>query len=369
MSEYQCYEFVSLDRPLSAKQIAELRAISTRAEISPTRFWNEYQWGDLKADPAKLMERYFDAHLYFANWGTRRIMLRLPKACIDKKVLEPYFPGRHAARLTKTGDHLLLDLSSDNEDNEYVESPGSLATLSPLRAEVMRGDLRAAYIAWLLAVQAGEVDDDDAEPPVPAGLGRLTAAQEAMIEILRIDADLIAAAASGSAIVTDDREPILRWVVALSAREKDAWLKRAVEQPDLPIGTELERTFRAKHKAVSVVRRRTVGELRSQAETERGAREKQEAARARRAQAAADGARARQLAKLAHDVDGAWRKLTKLVENSRYDEAVSLAIDLRDLAARDGEQGTFAARFAALRRSQMRRRGFFERWKRAEARP
>ena len=63
MSEYQCYEFVALDRPLTAKQMAELRAVSTRAEISPTRFWNEYQWGDLKAHPAKLMERYFDAHL------------------------------------------------------------------------------------------------------------------------------------------------------------------------------------------------------------------------------------------------------------------------------------------------------------------
>jgi hypothetical protein len=51
MSEYQCYEFVALDRPLTAKQMAELRKISTRAEISPTRFWNEYHWGDLKADP------------------------------------------------------------------------------------------------------------------------------------------------------------------------------------------------------------------------------------------------------------------------------------------------------------------------------
>ena len=39
MSEYQCYELVALDRPLAAKQMAELRAISTRAEISPTRFW------------------------------------------------------------------------------------------------------------------------------------------------------------------------------------------------------------------------------------------------------------------------------------------------------------------------------------------
>ena len=83
MSEYQCYEFVALERPLTAKQMAELRAISTRAEISPTRFWNEYQWGDLKADPAKLMERYFDAHLYFTNWGKHRLMLRIPTARVD----------------------------------------------------------------------------------------------------------------------------------------------------------------------------------------------------------------------------------------------------------------------------------------------
>jgi len=41
MSEYQCYEFIALDRPLTAKEMAELRAISTTGEITPTRFWNE----------------------------------------------------------------------------------------------------------------------------------------------------------------------------------------------------------------------------------------------------------------------------------------------------------------------------------------
>jgi hypothetical protein len=62
MTEYQSYEFVALDRPLTADEMAELRAISTRAEITPTRFWNEYHWGDLKADPADLLARYFDVH-------------------------------------------------------------------------------------------------------------------------------------------------------------------------------------------------------------------------------------------------------------------------------------------------------------------
>src|SRR5882757_3928470 len=108
MSEYQCYEFVALERPLTVKQMNELRAISTRAEISPTRFWNEYQWGDLKADPAKLIGRYFDAPLYFTNWGAHRLMLRVPKVRVDMKAMKPYFLGGDAARLISMGEHVVL---------------------------------------------------------------------------------------------------------------------------------------------------------------------------------------------------------------------------------------------------------------------
>jgi hypothetical protein len=323
VSEYQCYEFVALDRPLTAQQMAELRAISTRAEISRTRFWNEYQWGDLKAAPAKLMERYFDAHLYFANWGTHQLMLRIPKARVDRKSLKPYFVGRNAAPLTSIGDHLLLDLSSDTDEPEYDEqSQGSLAALSPLRAELMSGDLRPAYLAWLLAVAADDIYDDAEEPPVPAGLRKLTAAQEALLEFLRIDIDLVAAAASGSAATA---------------------------------------TTKGKHSGT----RRSVGELRALADTKRAEREKAEAERAKKAKAAAASARQRYLTKLARDVEGAWAKLEKLVETSDYDVAVKLAVDLRDLATRDGRAAGFARRFEALRKRHMRRRGFYDRWKRA----
>jgi hypothetical protein len=99
MSEYQCYEFVALDRPLTSKEMSALRAISSRAEITPTRFWNEYHWGDLQADPAKLVQRYFDAHLYFASWGTHRLMLRVPNGRVDatryERVRRASEPRRH----------------------------------------------------------------------------------------------------------------------------------------------------------------------------------------------------------------------------------------------------------------------------------
>jgi hypothetical protein len=68
----------------------ELRDISSRAQISSRRFVNEYNWSDLKADPERLMERYFDAGLYLANWGSRWCMFRFPSASLKKDELTPY---------------------------------------------------------------------------------------------------------------------------------------------------------------------------------------------------------------------------------------------------------------------------------------
>ena len=38
MSEYQYYEFLALDRPLEQSEMAALRALSTRADITSTPF-------------------------------------------------------------------------------------------------------------------------------------------------------------------------------------------------------------------------------------------------------------------------------------------------------------------------------------------
>jgi hypothetical protein len=78
MSEYQYYEFQSVDRRLSDKEMQELRAYSTRAHITPTSFANEYSFGDFKGNPDAWMEKYFDAFLYVANWGTHEFKLGLP---------------------------------------------------------------------------------------------------------------------------------------------------------------------------------------------------------------------------------------------------------------------------------------------------
>ncbi len=85
MSEYQYFEFQAIDRPLSKKEMTELRSYSTRARIAPSSFVNDYSWGNFKGDADAWMDKYFDMFLYIANWGTRILKLRLPDTQMSAK--------------------------------------------------------------------------------------------------------------------------------------------------------------------------------------------------------------------------------------------------------------------------------------------
>ena len=130
MSEYQYYEFTAVDRPLTIREQGELRSLSTRADITATSFVNTYEWGDFKGDPRKLMERYFDAHLYLANWGTRQLMLRLPKKVLDPATVAGYCVGESAAAWT-AGSH---DHSGPGQRRRRRPAPAlpGLAALRPI---------------------------------------------------------------------------------------------------------------------------------------------------------------------------------------------------------------------------------------------
>jgi hypothetical protein len=146
---------------LTSKQQGELRAVSTRGRISSSSFVNDYQWGDLKADPRVWMERYFDAHLYLANWGTHRIALRLPRAALDPATAARYCVGGASESWT-TRTHVIVDLHSEDEDGveDWVDPEGRLAAIVPARGELAAGDMRLLYLAWLLVVQDRQLDED-----------------------------------------------------------------------------------------------------------------------------------------------------------------------------------------------------------------
>lgn len=144
MSEYQYYEFQAIDRPLNDADRRSLRELSTRARITSTSFTNSYEWGDFKGDPAELIERWFDLHLYLANWGTRRLMIRFPKRLVDQQRLDGFLSAVDGAELTTSGENLILDIICEEvePDDDWEEGPGWLTALAPLRADVLSGDLR-----------------------------------------------------------------------------------------------------------------------------------------------------------------------------------------------------------------------------------
>jgi hypothetical protein len=197
MSEFQYYEFVAIDRPLSATAQKQLRSITSRATITSTRLVNTYEWGNFKADPQELVVKHFDAFLYYANWGTRRLMLRIPSARLDPKIAKQYCAvlagrtrdSRSVATATAAGGNLVIDLWSESEsgDDWVGIVPGLLSALVPIRNELMAGDYRALYLGWQLRAQVGEIAIGTPPPPVPGGVGRLTGSQQALVEFLRID--------------------------------------------------------------------------------------------------------------------------------------------------------------------------------------
>jgi hypothetical protein len=198
MSEFQYYEFVAIDRPLSAPERKRLRGITSRATITSTRLVNTYEWGNFKADPRELVAKYFDVFLYYANWGTRRLILRVPSARLELKIAKQYCAIhtagsrsiRSVATVAAVGKHLVLDLWSESESgDDWVDiEPGLLSALVPIRNELVAGDYRALYLPWQLRAQAREPTAKTRTPPVPVGTSRLTGSQQAPVEFLRIDA-------------------------------------------------------------------------------------------------------------------------------------------------------------------------------------
>ncbi|WP_020574226.1 hypothetical protein [Actinopolymorpha alba] len=377
MSEYQYYQFLAVDQALDDRQLAELRALSTRATITPTSFVNTYDWGNFRGNPSALMEKYFDAFLYLANWGTRQLMIRLPSQLLDLDAAQAYCPGE-AASVWAEGDHVILALASEDEDGDFeYGGDGWLASIIPVRGELAAGDRRLLYLAWLLCVQAGALDDDEVEPPVPAGLTTLSASLRAFVDFLRLDEDLLAVASEASpqprSTAASEGE-LRRWIEALPAQDKDALLLRMVRGDDAHVSAELVRRFHDDQAIPdeSEAEGRMVGDLLLAAERRsmhRARRAKERQARERdRQERAAVVARDERLRALAAQEEPAWQRVSELIDTKKpkkYDEAVALLTDLRALGEREGRVDVVAERLDQLRRQHHTKPSLLERFARA----
>ena len=371
MSEYQYYEWQTLHRPLTSREREEVEYLSSHITVTSVGAWVDYSWSDFKHDPLEVLASYFDAFLYMANWGSRRLAFRFPKHLIEPEAFEPYLL-RWNVELKPHGDFYILDLYLvEAEIYEWVEGEGLLGRLSQLYNDIIDGDMRALYIAWLAAQQHEVLDDEAPEPPVPPGLKQLTPALATLTKFFDVDDYLLSAAAAASpdlqASSTSDRQ-LQAAISQLSREECEAFLQRLLaNEPHLTrtLKRRLQELTGAQPAQTASPGGRTFDDLEIAAE----ALEKEETERERRE---AEARRRAYLLSLAPQQDAIWASIEELIERKHaraYDQATSKLIDLRDLAALQGTEDDFQRRLDDIHQRYARRHAFIKRLQKAGLEP
>src|SRR5436309_14322762 len=90
MREYQRYEFMTIERPLTGEQLEAVNALSSHIEASSTQAMIEYHWGDFKHNPIDVLHKFFDGFLYWANWVSAQLAFRFPNGIVPDYLIDSY---------------------------------------------------------------------------------------------------------------------------------------------------------------------------------------------------------------------------------------------------------------------------------------
>jgi hypothetical protein len=350
MSEYQYYEFQAIDRALTEKEQDYIDSLSSRVDLSPHRAVFTYSYGDFRGDPLKVLQKYFDALLYLANWGSKQLVFRLPRSVITSEMIKPYC-CEDLLTVKASKDHVIVEITCHEEEGYgWIEGEGLLNSLVPLRQDILRGDFRVLYLAWLKAIslqgEMGGIKDEDEyedeiglsgdelEPPVPANLKNLSSPLKRFIDFFEIDQDLIDVASEVSPQdATFSGVNFEELIAELTERERnDFLLKVARGEPSASIQliARLQK-IGAKKKGGKTVptphRRRAVDLLTAAQEKAKSRKEKE--------RRKADKAKVRKLNELSKEQPKLWGEIFALIEKrlpEAYVKAVELLIQMRELA-------------------------------------
>lgn len=366
MSEYQYYEWQTVDRLLTEEEQEAVGRLSSHIEVSSSQAVVTYAWGDFKHDPRNVLVRFFDAHLYMANWGSRRLMFRFPSGLLSWEAIEPYCVKDRIMFKTVGGfDILDMDLSEEEGGGTWIEGEGSLSGLIPLRADILHGDHRSLYLAWLKAMSLSgdepsrgrkSTASKSSPPPVLAGLRHLSPALKQFLEQFDVPLCLVEAAAEVSPDLAETPETDFRPLVAkLSREECDGFLWR-VAQGDATAGMELKKrlhSFTPRQPAKQAVGR-SIRELMSRAEAIENARKRRQKEAARQKHVA-------EMDALASREPETWQQVESLVEmkqTKHYDAAVQLLARLKELSEFRVKPDDFRSRLVTLCERYRTRPGF-----------
>ena len=372
MSEYQYYEFRAIDNPLTESQKADVSKLSSRAYVTSHSASFVYNYSDFPGNTEKLMATYFDAMLYMANWGTRQLIFRFPATLVDKKQFGIYCISEETdIRATNDKKHIILEFDFHDEDQaDWIEGEGWLDDLIELREEIINGDFRVLYLAWLKAAKNAylmeDIESNTLEPPVPDGLGNLSTAQQAFIRYLEINKAMIAVASQNSAEIQNkfhfeayiEQLPLAEqhdYLIRLSRGEKNlsALLNKRIQEFSCQ---------ESQHQEDENINRRTISALIESSKIWQDNKKKEELQETKLA-------RQRELERFAPKKNMIWDKIERLIEEKKataYKNAIDHLKDLRDLAEYQGKLKKFSDRLANIKQTYSNRPALIRRMREAK---
>ncbi|MGB3548266.1 MAG: hypothetical protein WBA17_14935 [Saprospiraceae bacterium] len=347
MSSYEFHDFRAIDRSLTAAQVREVEKMSSRVDLTPQRAAFTYHYSSFRYDTLTVLEEYFDAVMYISSYGDRRLAFRIPAGLVDYDGLAAYLPYFDASEdveydhyfleevtINRKGDYVIVDFNQAAEDGgEWLSDEGWLSILLPIRDQLMAGDYRVLYLAWLamIANSSSEEVSDLLEPPVPPGLNRLDAALECFTDFWGIPSALIDAAAEAATAPPPASTNWADQLTRLTDEERREFLTALTEDAVTArqlLLTRLRQLRPSRPPAPPAADRRTAGELRTREEHFTGLRKQ------KKEHAAAAGLKKRMEA-LAPNVSTMWQQAEQqaaLRNKSGYNEAAKLLNDLHQYA-------------------------------------
>jgi hypothetical protein len=284
--------------------------------------------------------------VYVANWGTHQFMFRVSRDLVDFDAMEPYCT-EETLNIKPAGSNLLFDFVRPEQDGgDWEDGSGYMASLAGLRAEVMAADFRGLYLAWLSELQAGGMEPDTPAPAVPPGMKTLTAPQQALVDFLGIDGEIVKMVAGlSSDAAPQESLDLAQALKRIAPEEKDRWLQEIIESNEPHAGIRLRLKLQSivmpRQATPESVSSQTAGELYEQYQQHVKAAEERKRQLAeierRKQQAEAAAAREKHLNALSRDESGAWRKVDEMIglrNHEGYKNAVNVLVDLRDLSQR-----------------------------------
>ena len=262
MGSFEMHSFRSIDRSLTTEEQKEIDTWSSRFSPNSTGITYIYHYGSFKKDPDKIFHQYFDAMLHVSNWGVKQLMFRFPKDMVNFSELLRFEVGTKweaHLKFDRKGDYIVMDLYWNEEEGDgwIDEGDYELDSLLSLREEILKGDYRTLYLAWMIVMEkigsAGEEDDDYDEdddlyydeeddvyeklgeessrqaPPIPPNLQKLTVAHKELIRAFEINKNLVSGVATISSNATQNKIDYAALIQQLSDQEKDAFLLQLVK--------------------------------------------------------------------------------------------------------------------------------------------